>query len=103
MPLANRLGDFVDVKRSLGNQNYISATGDAAVQGDPACIAAHDLDYHYAIVSLRRGVDAIDRLAHDIAGGVESESVIRAAQIVVDGLGYTDNFDSLFVQLLRDR
>ncbi len=103
MPLANRFGHFVHVERPLGNQDDIRAARDAAVQGNPACIASHDFNDHDTVVSFSGRVDAVNRLAHNVAGRIESESVVRPAQIVVDRLRDADHFDSVFVKLLRHR
>src|ERR1700722_205242 len=103
MPLANRFGHLVNVEGPLGNQNYVGAAGDAAVQRDPARVASHYLHYHHAVVGLGSCVKTIDRFTHHIAGGIESESVVRSAQIVVDGLGNAYHVQAFFVKLLGNR
>ncbi len=103
MALADGVRDLVDVKGAFGDEDDVGAAGDAAVESDPACVAAHDLDDHDAVMSLGGGVYAVEGLADDVAGGVKSESVIGAAEIVVDGLGNADDLGAAFVQLLGDR
>src|SRR5579859_3567594 len=103
MPLAQRVGNFVDVKRAFGNQDYIGASGHAAVKGDPTGIAAHDLDDHDAVVRFGSGMNAIYGFADDVAGGVESEGVLGATEIVINRLGHADDMNSVLMQLLRNR
>ena len=103
MTLADRFGDLVDVEGPLGNQNHIGAAGNAAVERDPASIASHDLDDNDAVVRFGGGVDAVNGFAYDVAGSIESESVVGSAQVVVDGFRHAHDFDSSFVELLRDR
>src|SRR4051794_38695256 len=103
MALANRFGDLVNIEGALGDQDRICATGNTAVECDPARIATHYFNYHDAVVRLGCGVYAIDRLAHNVARRIEPEGVVGATQVVVDGLGNAYDFDSFFVELLRDR
>ena len=87
MAQANGLCDFLDIERTLRNENYIGATGNAAVDGDPACITTHHFHDHDTVVSFGSRVHAVDGLGDDIDRGIESESVVSAGQIIVDGFG----------------
>src|SRR5580658_2209221 len=101
--LPNRFGNLVDVEGPLGNQDYVCAAGDAAVERDPASIPAHDLDHHHSVVGFRSRMEPVNRFAHDVAGRIKSESVVRATQVVIDRLGHADDLDSAFVKFLGDR
>jgi hypothetical protein len=103
MALADGVRDFIDIKWPLGNQDDVGAPGDAAVKGDPSRIAAHHFHHHHAVMSFCGGVDAIERLAHDITCGVESKSVIGAAEVVVDRLRNSHHVGATLVEFLRDR
>jgi hypothetical protein len=46
-------------------------------------------------------MNAVNGFAYDVAGGIESESVVGATEIVVDRLGHAHNLDSGFMKLLR--
>src|SRR5258708_20600628 len=72
MALANRFGNFVDVKWPFRNQDHIGPAGDTAVQRNPTRVAPHHFYYHHTVVSLGRRVKAVDRLAHSVAGPIES-------------------------------
>ena len=100
MALADGVRNLIDVKWPLGNQDHVGAAGDAAVKGDPSRIAAHHFHHHHAVMSLCGGVDAIERLAHDIARSVESKSVIGATEVVVDRLGNSYHLGATFVEFL---
>src|SRR6476620_5276716 len=43
-------GDLFNVERLFGNQYYIGATGNSAIDCDPAGVASHNLDNHHAVV-----------------------------------------------------
>ena len=89
-------------KGLLGNQNHISATGDAAVHGDPSCVASHDLYHHDALVRFGSSVEAVNGFHRCIDCGVEAETEVGSTQVVVNRLGNTHDFDASFEQLLRD-
>ena len=103
MALADRIRDFVDIKRSLGDENHVGAACDAAVKRDPAGIAAHHFHHHHSIVSFCRGVDPVKGFADDVAGGIKAKGVVGAAQIVVDGFGDANDVNAAFMELLSNR
>jgi len=96
-------GDRVVVDRLLGDEDVVGAAGDPRHHRDPAGVAAHHLDHHHAVVSLRGGVNPVKGLAHNIARGVEPEGVVGAPQIVVNGFRDAYNFGAALVKFLRDR
>ena len=92
---------LLDVERALGHEDRVGAARDPGVRGDPAGVAAHHLDDHHAVVGLRRGVQAVDRVGDDLHSGVEAERDVGAAEVVVDRLRHPDDRDALFVQQQR--
>src|SRR5207248_7320962 len=101
--LGNGLGNLVQVEWALGNENHIGAAGDAAVDSDPAGVASHHFDDDYAVVRLGRRVYAVDGFGGAVHGGVECEAEVGAAEVVVDRLGNTADFESRLLKLVRDR
>src|SRR5215471_14709711 len=99
---ANAFGDFLDVERLFGNEDHVGAAGDAAVHGDPSGVAAHDFDHHDALMRFGGGVNAIDGFHRGVDGGVEAETEVGAAEIVVDGLGNAHDLNALLEELLGD-
>ena len=97
MAQANSLGNFIDIEGALGNQNHIGATGNAAVDGDPARIATHHFHHHDTVMSFRGGVHAVDGLSDNVDRGIESESVVGAGEIIVDRLGNAYYFHAFFM------
>src|SRR5215469_1092969 len=97
------LGNVVDVKGTLGNQDDISTAGDAAVNRDPARVAAHDFNHHDPVVGFRGGVHTVDSFSRNADGGIETKTEISAAEVVIDGLGYTDDLYAALVQLHGNR
>ena len=88
---AQAVADLLDVERPLGDEDDVGAAGEAAVGGDPARVAAHDLDDDDAVVRLRRRVQAVDRVRGDLHRGLEAEREVRAREVVVDRLGDADD------------
>ena len=98
---AHALGDLLDIVGNLGDEDDVGATAEARVQGDPAGVAAHDLDDHDAAMGGGRGVQSIDGLGREAGGGVEAEAVHRADDVVVDRLGHADDGHAELVEVLR--
>src|SRR5262249_31838377 len=96
-------GYFIHVEGLLRNQDHVGTAGDAAVDSDPASIATHDFNHHDAVVGLGRSVYPIDGLGDDVDGGVEAESEVGAAEVVVDGFWHADYLDAPVEELGCDR
>ena len=60
-----------------GIEDRVGAAGDAGVRGDPACVAAHHLDDHHAVVALGGRAQPVDRVRGDLHRRVEPERVAR--------------------------
>ena len=100
-PLLDMRGQPLVGKGNLGNQDDIRAAGQAAVQRDPARVAAHDLQHHDALVAGRRGVQAVERIGHALHRGIETEGRRRGGKIVVDRLRHADHGHAVFKKLVR--
>jgi len=55
-------------KGDLGDEDDVRASGNARVQRDPACIAAHDFDHHHAVMRFGGGVNLVDRVGAVVTG-----------------------------------
>ena len=102
MALADGFSDLVHIKWTLGDENGVGASGDAAVERDPSSVPAHDFHDHHAVVSFGGGVHAVDGFADDVARGIEAEGIVGSAEVVVDGFRHSHNVYALLVQFLRD-
>ena len=91
MPVLDARAHLRDVERLLGNQHDVGSTGDARVGRDPPGVPTHHLDHHDPVVTLRRGVQTVDRIGRDLHGGLEPEREVGGREIVVDRLGYPDH------------
>src|SRR6202045_1363767 len=85
--LADRLGNLVDVERTFGDQDYVSATRDATVHGDPAFIAAHHFNHHHAVVCLGGGVNPVNGFTNHVDRSIKAEGEVGPGEIVVNSLG----------------
>jgi hypothetical protein len=72
------------------------------VRGDPARVAAHDLDDDDAVVRLGGGVQAVDGVRGDLHRGVEAEGHVGAGQVVVDRLRHADHLHAVGREPARD-
>jgi hypothetical protein len=63
---AQAIADLIHVERPLGHEHDVRAAGQPGVGGDPAGVAAHDLDDDHAVVRLGRRVQAVDRVRGDL-------------------------------------
>src|SRR5204862_7041276 len=88
---ADRPADLVDVELPFGHENAMRAAGHSRMRGDPAGVPAHNFDNHDALVRFGSGVETIDRFRYDLNSSVETERVVGAGQVVIDGLGNADN------------
>jgi hypothetical protein len=77
---------FIDVEGSFGDKYCVCTSGDAGMPCDPTRVASHDLDNEHTVMTLRRGVQSIDRFSGNRHGSVKTERVVGGSQIVVDGL-----------------
>src|SRR5215475_8985392 len=91
--------DFLDIERLLRDEDHVRAAGNSGVQRYPARIAAHYLDDQRTVVAFRSGMQPVDRLHRDVHRGVETERVVRRAQVVVDRLGNAYHLDAALPQL----
>src|SRR5207253_2419153 len=61
--------------RHFGDQDHVRPSGQPAHERHPAGLAAHDLYHQHAMVSAGGGVQLVQRLAHGVDGGVETDAV----------------------------
>src|SRR5438876_5070402 len=79
-----------EFERVLGNKNGVGAARHTTVRRDPSRVAAHHFDYHYAVMGLGCRMQTVNCVGNDRDGGVETEGEIRSVNVVVDGLGNSD-------------
>jgi hypothetical protein len=91
MAAADQAAHLVDVEGLLGDEDHVASPGEPGMKGDPACVAPHDLDHHHAVVRLRGGVEAVDRVGRDLERGIEAEGEVRGPEVVVDRLGHAQD------------
>ena len=94
--------DLLDVERRLGHEDHVGAAREPRVRRDPTGVATHHLHDHHAVVTLRRGVQPVDRVGRDLHGGVEAEGEVGRRQVVVDRLRHTDDLHAVTRKLVRD-
>jgi len=93
--LADVGADALDGEGNFRDEDDVRAAGESGVEGDPSGIAAHEFDDHDAVMGFGGGVDAVDGVGGDVDGGVKAEGDVRGREIVVNGLGDSDDVESL--------
>ena len=83
------------------HQDGRSAYGSAHIQGEETRVAAHDLHHGASLMGLHGIAQFVDAFDGCIAGGVESNGIIGAANIVVDGAGDAHNGNAKAAQFQR--
>ena len=97
--LTNLLDDVLfEINGLLGDQNGGSAAGQTHIHGKVARVAAHDLHNGAALVGLHGVPQLIDALDGRVGGGVETDAVVGAADVVIDGAGNADDVDAVLAQ-----
>ena len=71
--LANRGHDLLPFERDFRQKDDISPPGDASVKRDPSGLTTHDLNDHYALMTYRRSMQAIQCVYHAGYRGIEAE------------------------------
>lgn len=87
------LADDIEIELDLGDQDDIRARCEPRVEGDPARVAAHELDDHDAVMRGGRRVHSIERFGRDMDRGLEPEGDVGAVEVVVDGFGNPNAVD----------
>ena len=78
----------------LRKQNILSAVGDAAPQGDIACVTSHNLDDAAALMGCRGITYLINGFHGCIHCCIEADGVLGTGDIQVDGAWYADGIDA---------
>lgn len=69
---------------------------------ETACVTTHNFNHHNAVVRLGGGVNLVDRVSRGGHGGVEAESDVGGAEIVVDGLRNCNDLHALMEKFESD-
>ncbi len=93
-------GDLLKGKGHFGNQDHVGITGQAAVEGDPSGVAAHDFQDHHPLVAGGGGVEAVKRVGHALHRRIETEGGGGGGEIVVDRLRHADARHAVFKELV---
>src|SRR6266851_5172891 len=89
-------------ERDFWEQDHVRASRESGMQRNPPRIPAHDFDDHHTAVGFRRCVQAVDCVRGDVQRGVEAERNFRGGQVVVDGLGHSNNWNSQTTEIARN-
>src|SRR6266849_136406 len=89
---------MLDIEFVLRNDAAIGSTGHGRKHGGKTRVAAKDFDNHETLVGAGGGAQAVDHLNGARDAGAETDAVIGAGDIIVHGLGNTDDFEAFLVK-----
>lgn len=89
-PHVETFDDVLKLGSDLRDDDVVGAAGETADGGDPTGFAAHDLDDHGTMVGAGGSVEVVECLGDAGDGGIESDAVVGALDVVVHGLGNAD-------------
>ena len=97
----SRLADLFDditikVDGLFGNQNSSSANGQTHIHSKITGITAHNLNDRATLMRLHGITELIDAFDGSVSSGIKADTVIGAADIVVNGGRNTDDIDTVF-------
>lgn len=92
--------DTFIVKRDFRDEDYVRASGDARIGGDPPGVSSHYFEYHDAVMAFGGRVEAVQCIGCGGDGGIEAEGHYRGLEVVIDSLGHADHGHAVFVKLL---
>ena len=81
----------VDVELDLRYEDELSAARDAGHHGQPAGVAAHDLDEHDAAMCRSRVTQLVDCIDNRVRSRIAADRVVHAPDVVVDRARQADN------------
>ena len=91
----------VEIQLTLGQADRGRADCTANLQCQMTCTAAHNLYNRAALVGLHGVAQLIDAFDRRIAGGVKTDGVIRAADIIINGTRNADARNTLAGKQIR--
>ena len=95
---ANGFSNLAHIIRNFGNQNHISSRGNAGSEGQPARLVPHDFRHDDPMVAVGRAVKTVERFRGDPQGSVKTEGVISLRHVVINGLGQSEDPQTLFLE-----
>ena len=97
--LADFLNDIaLKINFFLWNQNSCGAHSQSNVHRKISGIAAHYLYNRTTLVGLHRVAKLINALNSGVCRGIETDAIMRAADIVVNRTGNANHIDTIFAQ-----
>ena len=91
---------FIEIILRLRYEDGGSAGGKTHIEGEIACVATHDLHHGAALVGLHGVAEAVDALHGGVGGGVETDGIVGADDVVINGAGDAHHGDAVTAQIL---
>ena len=95
------LANISDIERHFGNHGVVRTASHAGMQRNPANVAAHDFNNQNTVVGFRRGVQPVNGVGGNGHGGIKTEGVVGSVDVIVNGLGNTNDGHAVISEPLR--
>src|SRR5690625_4546060 len=89
--------DVFHLGQRLRHEHEFCAASDAAIEGDEPGIATHYLDEKQPVVPGGRVADSVVIFDGGVQRRVKADRLVGAEQVVVDGAGATDGWNTLLI------
>src|SRR6266849_8520666 len=89
---------MLDIEFVLRNDAAIGSAGHGRKHSGETRVTAENFDDHETLVGAGGGAQAVDHLNGARDAGAETDAVIGAGDIIVHGLGNTDDFEAFLVK-----
>ena len=98
MTLRNLSTNRIDIVGDLRNQNNIGAAGKSGIKGKQSYLMSHNLYNKYSTMAGSRSMNTVNGIGSHLNSRIKAEGHICTVEIIINGLGTTDNIQSFFRQ-----
>ncbi len=99
-PAVNSFDDYIEFVGDLRDEDHVGTGSQTSAHGQPAGAVAKQLHQHNAVRGIGVGVEAVDRLGGNLAGGVEADRFIRTGHVVFAGFWHGDDIQSSLAKVM---
>ena len=92
--MLNLFNNRINIVRNFRNKNNIRTACYATVECNPTCVTSHYFQSHNAMVRFRSSMQSVYSFRSTSYRSIKTKGTLRTRQVVVDSLGYTNNFDT---------
>src|ERR1700693_4288575 len=96
--VAEQFGELFDIEFVFGDDTTIGGASHGGKHGGKTGVAAEDFEDHETLVRTRRGAESVGHLNGARDAGAKADAVVGARDVVVHGLGNSNDANAFLVQ-----